>query len=128
MNTLPLVTSRKPSTARALVVSLAAVSALLCMVGDVQARQRGTTITGAGGQTATRSVNRSHGDVSSSTTGPNGGTSSRVVDRSAAGATATMTGPNGQTATRSTTRTETGSQTTVTGPNGQTGSVTVTHP
>jgi len=128
MNTIQLATSRKSSALLAVIISLASAGALLGVSGEAQARQRATTVTGGNGQTATRSVNRSEGDVSSSTTGPNGKTASRVVDRSATGTTATKTGPNGKTATRATTRTDTGSQTTVTGPNGQTGSVAVTHP
>ncbi|MDR3371258.1 hypothetical protein [Rhodoferax sp.] len=128
MNTIHLTTMPKSLAGRTLILSLASATALLCVTGDALARGRNTIITGANGQTASRSVNRSEGNVSSSTTGPNGKTASRVVLRSATGTTSTMTGFNGNTATRSTTRTDTGSQTTVTGPNGQTGSVTVTHP
>ena len=128
MNTIQRATSRTSSALLAAIISLASVGALLTVSGGVQARERATTVTGGGGQTATRSVNRSEGDVSSSTTGPNGKTASRVVDRSATGTTASTTGPNGKAATRATMRTDTGSQTTVTGPNGQTGSVAVTHP
>lgn len=80
----------------------ATLGALLVSQGAL-ARDRQTTVTGANGKTATRDVQRSQGDVSSSTTGPNGKTSSRQVDRSAAGTTATMTGPNGKTVQRSTT-------------------------
>jgi hypothetical protein len=89
-----------------------AASALLAAVPAAQARERQVTVTGSKGKTATRSVARSGGDVSSSTTGPNGKTRSRSVDRSASGVQATLTGPNGQTATRSTTKTDTGSSTT----------------
>lgn len=72
--------------------------------GAAQARERQTTVTGANGQTATRMVSRSQGDVSSQTTGPNGATASRSVDRSASGTQAVVTGPRGKSATRSTTR------------------------
>ena len=89
------------------------------------ARERHTTVTGANGKSATRSVERAKGDVSSSTTGPNGKSSSRVVDRSAGATSATLTGPNGKTATRETTRTDSGSTTTMTGANGKTAAVTV---
>lgn len=92
---------------------------------EALARDRSVTATGANGKSATRSVSRANGDVSSSTTTSGGKTASRTVDRSAEGSSSTMTGPNGQSATRQTTRTETGSTTTVTGPKGQTGSVTV---
>lgn len=128
MNTIHLKTMPKSLAGRTLILALASAAALLGVSGDALARGRSTSMTGANGQTATRSVNRSAGDVSSSSTGPNGNTASRLVLRSATGTTSTMTGFNGNTATRSTTRTDTGSQTTVTGPNGQTGSVTVTHP
>ena len=122
-------TIQRPSTTLLTVLfSTIAAASLLAGVGEAQARERHTTVTTGNGQTATRTVDRSQGDVSSSTTGPNGKTSSRSVDRSASETTASVTGPNGKTATRATTRTGTGSQTTVTGPNGQTGSVTVTHP
>jgi len=128
MTTIHLTTSLTSLTVRPLILSLASAAALLCVTDNALARGRNTLITGASGQTASRSVARSEGNVSSSTTGPNGKTTSRVVNRSATGATSTMTGFNGNTATRTTTRTDTGSQTTVTGPNGQTGSVTVTRP
>jgi hypothetical protein len=108
-------------------IVVAAVCAFGGFATEAQARNRQTTVTGAGGQTATRDVFRQRGDVSSSTTGPNGKTASRTVDRSATGTTSTIVGANGKTAERVTTRTDTGSQSTVTGPNGQTGSVTVTH-
>jgi hypothetical protein len=128
MKTIHLKALSKLLAVRTFILTLAGASALLGVTGDALARGRSTTVTGPGGQSASRSVNRSAGDVSSSTTGPNGNTASRLVIRSANGTTSTMTGFNGNTATRSTTRTDTGSQTTVTGPNGQTGSVTVTHP
>lgn len=128
MKTNHLMTSSKSWTARALILLLARAAALVCVTNDALARGRNTTITGANGQTASRSVERSQGNVSSSTTGSNGKTASRVVNRSATGTTSTMTGLNGNTATRTTSRTDTGSQTTVTGPNGQTGSVAVTRP
>ena len=128
MKTSHLMTASKSWTTRSLILSLASAAALVCVTNDALARGRNTVITGANGQSASRSVARSEGNVSSSTTGPNGKTTSRVVNRSATGATSTMTGFNGNTATRTTTRTDTGSQTTVTGPNGQTGSVTVTRP
>ena len=105
MNPIQDPNSRTPSAVLAVVIALASAGALLATTGEAQSRERSTTITGANGKTAQRSVDRSAGDVS-----------------------ATTTGPNGKTATRVTTRTGTGSQTTVTGPNGQTGSVTVTHP
>jgi cytoskeletal protein RodZ len=118
-------------------------------LAEAQARDRSSTVTGAQGQSATRAVSRSQGQVSSSTTGPKGKTSSRVLSRTAEGSTATLTGPNGKTATRtstrsadggsttvtgpqggvsmrSTERTETGSTTTVTGPQGRTGTIAVT--
>ena len=122
-------TIQRPSTTRlAALVSTICAASLFASAGEAQARERHTTVTTGNGQAATRTVDRSKGDVSSSTTGPNGKTSSRDIDRSAGVTTASVTGPNGKTATRATTRTGTGSQTTVTGPNGQTGSVTVTHP
>lgn len=122
-------TFQRPSTTLLTVLaSTIAAASLLAGVGEAQARERQTTVTTGNGQAATRTVDRSQGDVSSSTTGPNGKTSSRSVARSDSATTASVTGPNGKTATRATTRTGTGSQTTVTGPNGQTGSVTVTHP
>jgi hypothetical protein len=80
------------------------VSCALMAAGAAQARDRQTTITGPNGQTATRDVSRSQGDVSSQTTGPNGATASRSVDRSASGTQATVTGPRGKSATRNTTR------------------------
>ena len=79
----------------------AALSALL-VTQAASARERHTSVTGAQGKTATRDVNRSQGDVSSSSTGPNGKTSSREVDRSASGTSATITGPNGKTVQRKT--------------------------
>ena len=128
MNTIHMTTSLTSLSVRPFVLALASAAALLCVTDDALARGRNTTITGANGQSASRSVARSEGNVSSSTTGANGKTASRVLNRSASGTTSTMTGFNGKTATRSTTRTDTGSQTTVTGPDGQTGSVTVTRP
>jgi hypothetical protein len=86
-------------------VSLGVVLLLGAQAPDVMARERMTQVTGAGGKTATRQVQRSGGDVSSTATGPNGKTASRTVDRSAGGTTATVTGPNGQSATRTTTTT-----------------------
>ena len=128
MTTIHLTTSLTSLTVRPLILLLASAAALVCVTDDALARGRNTLITGANGQTASRSVARSEGNVSASTTGANGKTASRVLSRSASGTTSTMTGFNGNTATRTTTRTNTGSQTTVTGPNGQTGSVTVTRP
>ncbi len=109
--------------------SLIAVTVVAIALGGLapaaQARERQATVTGAHGKTATRSVARSGGDVSSSSTGPNGGTRSRTVDRSSTGTQATLSGPNGATATRSTVKTETGSTTTVTGANGKSGTIEV---
>lgn len=104
MTTSLPVSSRKPSALLAVAITLAAAGALLATSGEAQARERNSTVTGASGKTAQRSVTRSQGDVSSSSTGANGKTTSRSVDRSASGATATVTGPNGQSATRVTTR------------------------
>ena len=104
MNATQLSPSRCSSTLLAVVIALASATALLATTGEAQARERNTTVTGANGKTAQRSVTRSEGDVSSTTTGPNGKTTSRSVDRSANGATATVTGPNGKTASRVTTR------------------------
>lgn len=84
----------------ALVAALVGATAL---PDAAQARERSTTVTGANGKSATRSVSRAGGDVQSSTTGANGKTTSRTVDRSAAGTTAVVTGPNGQSVTRTTT-------------------------
>jgi hypothetical protein len=106
-------------------IALATACTLGAWSGEATARTRQSTVTGAGGQSATRNVLRQHGDVSSSTTGSNGKTSSRVVDRSVNGATATVVGPNGKTASRVTTRVSTGSQSTLTRPDGQTRSVSV---
>jgi hypothetical protein len=117
---------RSNSSLTRLVIVLAASGALLGGLDLAQARDRSTTVTGPKGQTATRDVSRSDGDVSSSTTGPNGKSTSRVVDRSPGSTSAVVTGPNGKTASRLTTRTPTGSQTTATGPNGQTASRVVT--
>jgi hypothetical protein len=86
-------------------IALAVACSLGTWTAEAQARSRQTTVTGSGGQTATRDVLRQNGDVSSSTTGPNGKSSSRVVDRSASGTTATLVGPNGKSASRVTTRT-----------------------
>jgi hypothetical protein len=96
--------NRFTSTFALAALSAAVIGTTLAVVPvDADARQRQTTVTGANGKTATRSVTRAGGDVQSSTTGPNGKTTSRSVDRSAAGTTATVTGPNGKTATRTTT-------------------------
>jgi hypothetical protein len=124
----PTIWSFLMNTQRLAVIAtlVVAASALLATVPAAQARERQVTVTGSKGKTATRSVARSGGDVSSSTTGPNGKTRSRSVDRSASGVQATLTGPNGQTATRSTTKTDTGSSTTVTTPTGKTTTVEVT--
>lgn len=85
-------------------LTLAAVAATLLIVcGGATARERHTSVTGPNGQTATRDVVRSRGDVQSTTTRPGGKTSSRSVDRSASGTTATVTGPNGKSVTRQTT-------------------------
>jgi hypothetical protein len=106
-----------------------ALSLMLALASPLaQSRERHTTVTGAGGQSASRHVSRAQGDVQSSTSGPRGHTTSRSVDRRATGADAAFTGPHGGTTTRSTTRSETGSTTTVTGPQGQSGTVTVEHP
>lgn len=107
-------------------ILVGSLCAVLACSGAAQARERHSTITGANGQTATRDILRSKGDVSSSTTGPNGKTSSRVVDRTASGTNATVTGFNGNTATRETTRTDSGSTTTVTGSGGKSGTVVIT--
>jgi hypothetical protein len=85
-------------------LSLSLAAALLAAPLGASARERHTTLTGPQGQSATRDVTRSHGDVSSTTTGPNGRSSSRVVERSAGGTTATVTGPTGKTWQRQTTR------------------------
>ena len=106
--------------------TLVTAIALLGAAASAEARERHTTVTGANGKTATRNVERSDGDVSSSTTGPNGKTSSRDVDRSADGTQAMVSGPNGKTATRSTAKTSTGSSTTVTTSGGKTATVDVT--
>lgn len=111
------------------VTTLIAVAGLVLMAAQAdtaEARERKTTVTGANGKTATRSVNRQQGDVSSSTAFGNGKTSSRAVEREPGSTQATMTGPNGGTATRSTTRTDTGSTTTLSGPQGKSGTVDVT--
>jgi hypothetical protein len=107
---------------------IAAVSTclVLALAAPAQARERRGSVTGPNGQTATRDVSRTQGDVSSSTTGPKGQSASRDVNRTSTGITATVTGPRGKSGSRNTTRTGTGSDTTVTGPNGQTGAVTVT--
>ena len=108
---------------------VAALSAVLLVPAMAEARERATTVSNAKGQSATRHVNRSAGNVQSSTTTATGQTlSTRTVDRSAASTTSTVTGPQGNTATtsRQTTKTEDGSTTTVTGPKGGEKSLTVT--
>lgn len=90
------------TTSRLALAAAVLGSAFALLPDAAQARERHTTITGANGQTATRHVQRSKGDVHSSTTLPNGKTASRSVERSASGTTATVTGPNGRTATRTT--------------------------
>lgn len=118
----------RPSFARSTVLLLiGGLCTVLTLSGEVHARERHVSVTGANGQTATHDIMREKGDVSTTTTGPNGKTSSRVVDRSASGTSATMTGFNGKTASRETTRTDSGSTTTVTGPEGKSGTVVVTH-
>jgi hypothetical protein len=72
-------------------VATASLFALLLLSGEAQARTG--TATGSQGNSASRSMTRSGGDVSSSTTGSNGNTDSRDVDRSTSGTTATSTGP-----------------------------------
>ena len=89
-----------------------------------QAETHGSTVTGPKGQSASRNVNRTAGEVQASTTGPNGQSTQRNVSRSATGAQGSLTGPAG-TSTRSTTRDASGSSTTATGPQGQSGTVTV---
>ena len=77
---------------------------LLGMTCDLAlARTRQTTVTGPQGQTASRSINRERGQVSSTTTLPNGQTASRQVSRQDGQANATVSGPNGQTFNRTTT-------------------------
>jgi hypothetical protein len=82
----------------------AALLVLTTLSTPAMARDRSSSFTGPKGQTVTRNVSRSHGDVSSTTTGPNGKSTSRVVDRSAEGTQAVLTGPNGKTIVRQTTR------------------------
>lgn len=106
---------------------VAALCSSLLALPAAEARERKTTVTNAQGQSATRNVSRSGGDVNASTTTANGQTlSTRTVDRSATGTTATTSGPQGNSATRETVKTDTGSSTTVTGPKGNSGAVTVT--
>ncbi len=106
---------------------VAALSSSLLALPEAQARERGATVINAKGQSATRQVNRTGGDVNASTKAANGQTlSTRTVDRSATGTTATTTGPQGNSATRGTVKIDTGSTTTVTGPQGQSGTVAVT--
>lgn len=100
MNTI----SRTSTFATLTFAAVAAVAAMLLVVSaDAGARERHTSVAGANGKTATRDVDRSNGDVQSTTTGANGKTSARSVDRSASGTVATVTGPNGKTAARQTT-------------------------
>ena len=73
-------------------LALAGLCTFGAMATEAQARSHQSTVTGPGGQSATREVLRSKGDVSSSTTGPNGKTSSRTVDRSGTGARRTHSG------------------------------------
>lgn len=93
----------KTST-RSLIVLSAACLSLAALAPAASARDRSSSFTGPNGQTATRDVSRTQGNVSSSTTGPNGQTSSRVVTRSADGTQAVVTGPNGKTLVRNTVR------------------------
>ncbi len=62
--------------------------AAFAFTGSAHARVRSTTMSGPQGQSATRMVNRSQGDVGSSATGPSGGSSNTTV-----------TGPQGESAT-----------------------------
>ena len=89
------------------------------------AETHGSTVTGPKGQSASRNVNRTAGEVQAGTTGPNGQSTQRNVSRSATGAQGSVTGPAGGTSTRNTTRDASGSSTTATGPQGQSGTVTV---
>jgi hypothetical protein len=106
---------------------IAVASATMLAASPAEARDRQAAFSGAKGQTATRDVHRSQGDVASSTTGPRGQMSSRTVDRSAEGANATATGPQGNARTRDTDYQGGGNNTsTVTRANGETASRSVT--
>lgn len=82
------------------------------------ARERHGSVTGPRGQTATRDVSRSHGDVSVTTTGPGGKTVSRETERNRGDVDGSVTGPNGQTVTREVDRAPGSTSAVVTGPDG----------
>ena len=107
--------------------TLIAVAALILATGAAQAGTRHTTVTGPQGASASRTVERSGGQVTDTTTGPNGNSRVRAVSRTPGETTATVTHANGTTSSRDTQRTSTGSTTTVTGPQGKTGTIVVTH-
>jgi hypothetical protein len=103
MNTVQNTPPRTASALLALMLALGGGTGLLTLSHEAEARQRSATFTGPNGQSASRNVSRSQGNVSSTTTGPNGQSASRNVSRTASGTEATVTGPNGQSATRSVT-------------------------
>lgn len=80
---------------------------------DVQ-REKGrtqVTVTGPGGQSATRESTKAQGDKQTTVTGPQGQQATREVDRASPGEkTVTTAGPQGSTATRSVDRPETTAQ------------------
>ena len=118
MNTARIARFASASTAAGLAF------AVLSLAAPAQAETHGSTVTGPKGQSASRNVNRTGGEVQASTSGPNGQSTQRNVSRSATGAQGSVTGPAG-TSTRSTSRDASGSSTTVTGPQGQSGTVAV---
>ena len=91
--------------------TLIAIAALVTAAGAAQAGSHHATVTGPNGASATRSVERSDGQVTDTTTGPNGNSRVREVSRTASGTTATVTGANGATSSRVTERSASGSTT-----------------
>lgn len=97
---------------------LAACLSGLALTQVALARERHGSVTGPRGQTATRDVSRSHGDVSATTTGPGGKTVSRHTERTNGDVSGSTTGPNGQTVTREVDRAPGSTSAVVTGPDG----------
>jgi len=80
------------------------LATLSLVAAAAQAGTHQSTVTAGNGATATRTVQRSGGQVVDTTTGPQGNSRVRSVQRGAGATSVTTTGAKGATSSRATTR------------------------